>query len=94
MLQPPLPMIRDTTEAGTDSFFDLLTTSFQPSSLFWPLLGLVRLSLLLGEVTGSAMVLNGEGKELEVESIMSGAFCVGFEMETVTLLSTLPSLCG
>lgn len=21
-------------------------------------------------------------------------FCVGFEMETVTLLSTLPSLCG
>lgn len=94
MLQPPRPMIRDTTEAGTDSFFDLLTTSFQPSSLFWPLLGLVRLSLLLGEVTGRAMVLNGEGKELEVESIVSGAFCVGFEMETVTLLSTLPSVCG
>lgn len=23
MLQPPRPMIRDTTEAGTDSFFDL-----------------------------------------------------------------------
>lgn len=51
---------------------DLLTTSFQPSSLFWPLLGLVRQSLLLGEVTGRAMVLNGEGKELE-ESIRSGA---------------------
>lgn len=52
---------------------NLLTTSFQPSSLFWPLLGLVRLSLLLGEVMGRAMVLNGEGKEFEVESIMSGA---------------------
>lgn len=52
---------------------DLLTTSFQPSSLFWPLLGLVRLSLLLGEVIGRAMVLNGEGREFEVESIMSGA---------------------
>lgn len=51
----------------------LLTTSFQPSSLFWPLFGLVRLSLLLGEVTGRAMVLNGEGKELDVESLMSGA---------------------
>lgn len=23
MLQPPRPMMRDTTEAGTDSFFDL-----------------------------------------------------------------------
>lgn len=46
---------------------DLLTTSFQPSSLFWLLLGLVRLSLLLGEVTGKAIVLNGDGKELEVE---------------------------
>lgn len=94
MLQPPRPMIRDTTEAGTDSFFDLLTTSFQPSSLFWPLLGLVRLSLLLGEVTGRAIVLNGEGKELDVESLVSRAFCVGFEIETVTLLSTLPSICG
>lgn len=51
---------------------DLLTTSFQPSSLFWPLLGLVRLSLLLGEVTGRAIDLNGEGRELEVESTMSG----------------------
>lgn len=51
---------------------DLLTTSFQPSSLFWPLLGLVRLSLLLGEVTGRAIDLNGEGKELEVESTTSG----------------------
>lgn len=46
---------------------DLLTTSFQPSSLFWLLLGLVRLSLLLGEVTGRAIVLNGDGRELEVE---------------------------
>lgn len=51
---------------------DLLTTSFQPSSLFWPLLGLVRLSLLLGDVTGRAIDLNGEGKELEVESTASG----------------------
>lgn len=23
MLQPPLPMIRETTDAGTESFFDL-----------------------------------------------------------------------
>jgi len=52
---------------------DLLTTSFQPSSLFWPLLGLVRLSLLLGEVRGRAMVLNGEGKEWEVQSLVSRA---------------------
>ena len=52
---------------------DLRTTSFQPSSLFCPLLGLVRLSLLLGEVTGSDMVLNGEGRELVIESLMSGA---------------------
>lgn len=93
MLQPPRPIIRDTTEAGTDSFFDLLTTSFQPSSLFWPLFGLVRLSLL-GAVTGRAMVLNGEGRELEEESLLSGAFCVGFEIETVTLLSTLMSAGG
>lgn len=50
---------------------DLLTTSFQPSSLFWPLFGLVRLSLLLGEVTGRAIVLKGDGRELE--SLMSGA---------------------
>lgn len=35
----------------------------------------MRLSLLLGEVTGRAMVLNGESKELEVESIVSGALC-------------------
>lgn len=25
MLQPPLPMMRETTEAGTESFFDLET---------------------------------------------------------------------
>ena len=132
MLQPPRPMIRDTTEAGTESFLDLgavdthhvrthkikidehtdcytytshppsprcvksnihtgsptpvqeavhpyrklyihtgslmsqgastgthlRTTSFQPSSLRWPLLGLVRLGLLLGEHPGRAMALS------------------------------------
>lgn len=29
MLQPPLPMIRDTTDAGTESFFDLLKTKHE-----------------------------------------------------------------
>lgn len=33
----------------------------------------MRLSLLLGEVTGRAMVLNGEGRELVVESLASAA---------------------
>lgn len=101
ILQPPLPIIRDTTEAGTESFFDLKThqmcalepekgppkkkgheqpltlfvlylrtTSFHPSSLFWPLLGLVRFILLLGEVTGSEMVLKDEGRELGVKSLI------------------------
>lgn len=72
---------------------DLLTTSFQPSSLFWPLLGLVRLSLLLGEVTGRAIVLNGEGKELE--SIVSGALQEvvenGFDWITTNRISFISS---
>ena len=38
-----------------------------------PSLGLVRLSLLLGEVTGRDMVLNGEGRELGIDSLVSGA---------------------
>lgn len=49
----------------------LLTTSFHPSSLFWPLLGLVRFILLLGDVTGSEMVLNDEGRELGVKSLLN-----------------------
>ena len=53
-------------------FTDLLTTSFHPSSLFCPRLGLVRLSLVLAGATGRAMVLNGEGKELVIVSLGSG----------------------
>lgn len=71
MLQPPLPIIRDTTEAGTESFLDLRTTSFHPSSLFWVLFGLRGFILLLGEVTGSEMVLNEVGRELGVKSLIS-----------------------
>lgn len=48
----------------------LRTTSFHPSSLFWPLFGLVRFILLLGEVTGSEMVLKDEGRELGVNSLI------------------------
>lgn len=48
----------------------LRTTSFHPSSLFWPLFGLVRFILLLGEVTGSEMVLKDEGRELGVKSLI------------------------
>jgi len=36
-------------------------------------LGLVRLSLLLGELTGRDMVLYGEGRELGTDSLVSGA---------------------
>lgn len=48
---------------------------------------------MLAGATGRAMVLNGEGKELVIVSLGSGTFCVGFEMETVTLLSSLLSVC-
>lgn len=34
MLQPPLPMIRDTTDAGTDSFFDLKHSQIFTSSVY------------------------------------------------------------
>lgn len=34
MLHPPLPMTLDMTVDGTETFLDLLTTSFHPSSLF------------------------------------------------------------
>lgn len=38
ILQPPLPMTLLIALAGTETFLDRLTTSFQPSSLFWPFL--------------------------------------------------------
>ena len=43
---------------GASTGTHLRTTSFQPSSLRWPLLGLVRLGLLLGEHPGRAMALS------------------------------------
>lgn len=55
---------------GHKSASHLRTTSFHPSSLFWPLFGLVRFILILGEVTGSEMVLNGQGRELGVKSLL------------------------
>lgn len=105
MLQPPLPMTREMTVDGTDTFLDLLTTSFHPSSLFCPLLGLAMVSFPLGDESGEGPVLLFVDNELLVVSIidsdnfidvLEGIFLSSFGEETRTdgffLLCRLPSM--
>lgn len=47
ILHPPRPITRLITDDETDIFFDLLTTSFQPSSCFLPFFGLGKVDILV-----------------------------------------------
>lgn len=69
ILQPPLPITLDITVDGTDTFFDRLTTSFHPSSLFGPRLGLATVNFPFGEERGDGPDFVQVDRELLVPSL-------------------------